>query len=54
MNLYLTGSTGFLGKLLVKEFQNNNNIKNVYLPIRNKKDLSGKERFSKIFNVNNK
>jgi thioester reductase-like protein len=49
MNIYITGSTGFLGKQLVKDLVKTNNTNKLYLPIRKKKGISGKERFKQIF-----
>jgi thioester reductase-like protein len=49
MKIYITGTSGFLGKQLVKDSVIQKNIDMVYCPIRAKKGYSGKERFDKLF-----
>ena len=49
MNVYITGTSGFLGKELIKYSNKNEKVKNLYCPIRNKKDLTGQQRFNNLF-----
>lgn len=46
--LYLTGSSGFLGGYLCKEFDKNPTIATVYCPIRTKKGMTGPERLATL------
>ena len=47
--VYLTGSTGFVGQMIVKQCEANDSITKIYCPIRPKKDLSGEARFQSMF-----
>jgi nucleoside-diphosphate-sugar epimerase len=46
--IYLTGSSGFLGGYLVREFEKDDTIAKVYCPIRPKKGSSGPERLAEL------
>jgi len=48
MNVYLTGSTGFLGKQIARDLSKRETGK-LYLPIRKKHGRSGSERFDSLF-----
>ena len=54
MNIYITGTTGFLGKDLVFNSIKSNHVKKIYCPIRDKYDLKGKQRFSTLFTLHKK
>mmetsp|Transcript_11206 Transcript_11206/g.17148 ORF Transcript_11206/g.17148 Transcript_11206/m.17148 type:complete len:464 (+) Transcript_11206:64-1455(+) len=43
--IYLTGATGFIGQIILKECDNDPSISKVYCPVRNKKGATGEERF---------
>ena len=49
--VYLTGSTGFVGQMIVQQCENDASISKVYLPIRSKKGSSGEERFQSLFGM---
>lgn len=50
--VFVTGGTGFLGKLIVnKLIRSCPQIKHIYLLIRDKKGKSANERLSDIFNM---
>jgi nucleoside-diphosphate-sugar epimerase len=46
--IYLTGSSGFLGGYLVRDFQKDDSIAKVYCPIRSKKGSSGPDRLAEL------
>lgn len=46
--VYLTGSSGFLGGYLARDFQADDQIRKVYCPIRAKKGMSGKDRLKEL------
>lgn len=46
--IYLTGSSGYLGGYLCKEFETDGTIAKVYCPIRTKKGMTGPERLAKL------
>lgn len=46
--LYLTGSSGYLGGYLCKEYETDDSIAKVYCPIRTKKGMTGPERLAKL------
>ncbi len=46
-NVLLTGATGFLGMHILYELLNNESIKKIYCIVRNKGNLTGKERLYK-------
>jgi nucleoside-diphosphate-sugar epimerase len=46
--IYLTGSSGFLGGYLVRDFQKDDSIAKVYCPIRSKKGTSGPNRLAEL------
>lgn len=50
MNIILTGVTGTLGSQVLIELLRNQNIKKIHLLIRDKKQISAKERFLNIIN----
>jgi len=54
VNIYLTGSSGFLGKCIVDVFHKQDSISKIYCPIREKKGFSGNERFIQLFKNKNK
>lgn len=45
----ITGSTGFLGKILSEKLLRSCPVKNIVLLVRSKKDLSASQRVAKIF-----
>ena len=48
----ITGSTGFLGQLLIEKLLRScPNIKKIYVLLRSKKDVSSKERLNQIVNL---
>lgn len=47
-SVLLTGCTGFLGIHILKDLLINNNVKQIYCIIRNKINLSGKKRLTKM------
>ena len=47
--VYLTGSSGFIGQMIVDLCETDANIAKVYCPIRDKNGESGTERFSHLF-----
>lgn len=47
--VYLTGASGFIGKVLIEEIDANDSISKVYCPVREKKGVSGEERFKTLF-----
>lgn len=49
MNIYITGTSGFLGKELVKNSSHSNLIKKIYCPIRDKYKLKAEQRFDNLF-----
>jgi len=46
----ITGSTGFIGKLLTEKLLRSCNLKNVAVLVRRKKGLSGEQRMADIYN----
>lgn len=46
--VYLTGSSGFLGGYLARDFQSDDRIQKVYCPIRAKKGVSGADRLKEL------
>ena len=42
--VYLTGSTGFLGGMLVRKLQDEKTVAKIYCPIRDKKGMTGEQR----------
>merc|ERR1719312_1249550 len=54
--VFITGATGFMGKVLVEKLLRATNVKKIYLLIRSKKGVSSQDRLrdllgSKIFDV---
>lgn len=48
--ILITGTTGFVGTHLLKEFAENENTKKIYCIVRQKINLNSEERFEKIIN----
>lgn len=45
----ITGSTGFLGKILTEKLLRSCPVKNIVVLVRSKKELSAAQRFAKIY-----
>lgn len=43
--IFVTGSTGFLGKFIIEKLLSSTNVSKIYLLIRNKRNVSAEERF---------
>ena len=48
-NVYLTGSSGFIGKSIVKLLEKDARVDCVYCPIRRRGNRSGEDRFQELF-----
>lgn len=48
-NVFITGGTGFLGKVLVEKLLRCTQVKTVYLLVRNKKGKNSQDRLDDIF-----
>jgi thioester reductase-like protein len=48
-NIYLTGSTGYLGQQLVKDLVKKRSVETVYTPIRDKHGQSARARYDRLF-----
>ncbi|XP_026330555.1 fatty acyl-CoA reductase 1-like, partial [Hyposmocoma kahamanoa] len=47
-NIFITGSSGFIGKQLVEKLVRSCDVKKIYLLLRSKKGMSAQERLEKI------
>ena len=48
--LFVTGGTGFIGKVMLEKLLRSTDVRAVYLLIRDKKGLSSKDRLKSLFN----
>ena len=48
--IYLTGAAGFVGQMLIRQCESDDLVSKVYCPVRDKKELSGIERFDSLLN----
>lgn len=50
-NVFMTGGTGFLGKVLIEKLLRSTNVSTIYILVRNKKNKDIHTRFIENLNV---